>query len=673
MDTTSLPQQDQPPTVGDPITGGASPLLFDQFLDHKSGAYADSHGDEIFGVHDVQVTDASKANTDASYTANRSEAVSLSSFYGQSDSSPSTSSTHHATGTYPVFACPVAHEPQVAPLSATLPSPTVDPHSMLDSGSQHCANFSIPATFAQTDLYGITPPNPVQYSSSLAGPSFAGLPTSAFESNMLYYGYVPQETFSRELDELPARPVRDSTQYEPFAESDTNVDGLWEFCADERAAQTLVSFPTRNQRKLKNVIPPPAEPQIPTPDLTPDLLNLALVSGPSTAYRHSVESVGPGHVQYTTGASFPTGFRGLVGPVGWASETETQLTRTLTPTEDTGKEFTLPDRPPLNCQWPANGSATSSCPNDLSSIHYQSVMRKPSHGHEFSHRQIPTYPLNPPIFSQAFISGSPLSLNTYAPGVPKDPTLPRHPAHPVYLTPRRNKRSREDDEPAGPSKRLHPEAEVKALVLMPSLDAPSALRISANTLAKRSYFISQESAPVAGPFDIFPPPADPSTIPASLDIQSHIQMMTDESKVTYPAATFTTRKNAKQTRASDEAGGKSGFPEHVVGLGDAANRRSRKSNRNLKPQGVCNVGACGEPYNGNDARIRHFVKRVRENDQEHIRCLDTMPLRFSKRVWGAVPRPKCDRCGNDFSRKDEVTRHKRDACSKRLKMEGHKQ
>ncbi|KAI0028939.1 hypothetical protein K488DRAFT_73361 [Vararia minispora EC-137] len=671
----SPPQQDQPPTVGDPITGEASPLLFNQFLDRNSGAYANSHGDEIFGVHSV--TDASEADTDASYAANRSERVSLSPVYGQLDSSPSTTSTHHATCTDTVSACPVAHEPQAAP------SPTADTHSTLDSGSQHCANFSIPTTFAQPDLYGIPPPNSVQHSSPLAGPSFASLPVSAFESGMLHYGHVPQETFTRELDEPPVLPARENSQCEPFAGSGTNVDGLWELCLNEMATQTLASFPRYNQRTLENVVSP-AEKQaransslvyaaVPTSYLTLNSLNFAPVSGPSPAYNHSAESVSPGHGQYTASASSSTEYRASMDPVGWAPETETQSTQPLISAEGTGEEFALPDHPPLKHQWSANGSATFSCPNGLSSIHYQSAMRKPSHGHELPHRQIHTYPLDPPIFSQAFIPSSLLSLNTYAPGAPKDSTLPQHPAHPVYLTPRLNKRSWEDDEPAEPSKCLHPGAEVKALALSPSLDAPPAPKISENTLTKRLYFSSQESAPVAGPSDILPPPAGPSTTPASLDIQSHVQMATDESRITYPTATFTTRTNAKQTRASDEAGGKSGFPERVVGLGDAANRRSRKSNRNPKPQSVCEVGGCGEPCSDYSTKIRHFVKCVRKNDKEHIRCLNKMPLRFFKRVWGAVPRPECDSCGKDFSRMDAVARHKRESCGKRSKMEGHKQ
>ncbi|KAI0026314.1 hypothetical protein K488DRAFT_75441, partial [Vararia minispora EC-137] len=250
------------------------------------------------------------------------------------------------------------------------------PFPTVDFGGQHRADFGAPAVFGQSAL----------------GPG------------ALYYGSAPQRTFNGELDAPPVFSLQEATQ------SDSNVDDLWRFCAngadwvataqgaqgpaaagpsrialDVRTSYFLslddpliinaqapyaLARPSRYTRHdLEHVAIPRSTAQILTPDPTPERQSFLPVSGPSSADSHYfVGGVTPRPVQYETGRSFPTENRGSVGPVGWAPETETQLTQLMIPAEDTGEEYAPPDHPPPNYHELAIGSATPGRPDALSFI-----------------------------------------------------------------------------------------------------------------------------------------------------------------------------------------------------------------------------------------------------------------------------------------------------------------
>ncbi|KAI0026316.1 hypothetical protein K488DRAFT_75439, partial [Vararia minispora EC-137] len=238
------------------------------------------------------------------------------------------------------------------------------PFPTVDFSGQHRADFGAPAVFGQAAL----------------GPG------------ALYYGSTPQRTFNGELDTPPVFSLQEAMQNKRFAESDSNVDDLWSFCANgadwvataQGAQGPAAAGPSRvapdapytlarpsryTRHDLEHVVIPRSTAQILTPDPTPERQSFLPISGPSSAWGHySVGGVIPGPAQYETGGSFPTESRGSVGPVGWAPETETQLTQSTIPAEDTGEEYAPPDHPPPNYHELAIGSATPGRPDALSFI-----------------------------------------------------------------------------------------------------------------------------------------------------------------------------------------------------------------------------------------------------------------------------------------------------------------
>ncbi|KAI0027600.1 hypothetical protein K488DRAFT_74418 [Vararia minispora EC-137] len=697
----SLPQHDQLLTTTDTIADVASPQSFDRFLEdyHKSGLCANSHGNEAPGTDGV--VGASGTNTNVSYTAACSGPALLSPFYSQLDRTSSSLHAHHATGTNSVSASlvPLASPVPVPP--AVFPAPAVvEPFPTIDFSGQHYADFGAPAVFDQA-AFGVPHIDPVQSSSQLV----EHFP-SALGPGALYYGSAPQGTFNGKLDESPVFSLQEVAQNKRFAESNSNVNGFWgvngaDWVATAQGTQGpaaagpsrvaldaphALACPSRyNQRNLEHVIIPRSAAQIPTPDLTPERLNFPPVSGPSSAKNHySVGGVIPGLAQYETSGGFPTESRGSVGPVGWAPETETQLTQPMIPAEDTGEEYAPPDHPPPNYHRLAIGSATPRRPDALSFIRCKGATRRPPRAQKspssqwatehstgliapataVQHlQQAPAHSLDSSIYGKAYFPDAFLPTVTPHPDTRRSVVLPHAPAQPAaHLRSRPNKRRREDGEPAGPSKRLHRQTEVAVLAPSPILYSLPTPSTSTSALGKRKRSESHQSAPIAGPSRIPLPPADPFIAPTPPSgVQPRIKRVRDKDRLVYPATFVKQIKETSQAEKRTQPN-LSGF---FVELGDAAEHHFRRSDRERDPRLLCTAGDCGETFSDRGSAIRHFVSCARKNDEEHIQCLKTMPLDFRGDVRAGIPKPCCRMCGKEFSRRDAVVRHERDACPNR--------
>ncbi|KAI0032157.1 hypothetical protein K488DRAFT_70858 [Vararia minispora EC-137] len=595
-----------------------SPQSFDQFLDlfYNPDVYGDILGNEVLGVG---------GGVGAPYRATFTGQSSSSSSYRQLDSPPVPSSTRHGPVTSVSEFTAVQASPAIVSSVVCPPPAVVKDFPTTDFSNKYFADIGTQAPLYQDPFADL-----VSYSSSLLTehPS-----TSALDIGSLHYGSAPQGTFNGELEQSPAA-LFPKTQHGHAIESD-NLDDLWEYCFNGansaapmqrtpcwtpgssvveparvvlEAPRFLAHSPRDKQHNFEHIDLPPATAQIPTPNLTPEQLNFPPVSGsaPASLYHAGGFSMGP--VQYETGMMFPTDYRGSVGPVGWAPETETQLTQQAKSTETVDREYSPPAYPPPNFNPLVIGSAATGRPDALPFIGYRGPTEYPlrtqkSHSQRRAAKR-PAKRTSSPVTPVRLVAPDRHFQQAHL--YPLDPSIHSHACLAGSIPASTSKRRREDDESAGPSKRsrLSRAMPAPASSLHPSL----ARRTSTSTLSRRPRSSAYDSQHAAGPSNITPPTPGPSAAPAAPDVQFPTIMIGERLRFICPAEYA--KKISDQQPSNAEEGSPRDLTGYLVELRDAVEHEFKRPNKGFDALFLCSVGNCNSALRDYERALFHIAAHV---------------------------------------------------------------